>query len=209
MELLRARHAAVIAKGPRSPIAASSPAPAEPINVGDNYIVKGKAVIITRIGLESERLEGYKAATIDAALKALAEMRKNSASDSDSLSALDLFLQEFGFLPGKEGEIWARSVWGGEEFQVDVNGDKLLGMDIDAVQFVSDNKTIMGLVYNNGGATMIRQSRPDWKGCKPPAREEKSTIFSTLTSGSLVSVPKRCAAQGETLQGAKRRDNDA
>ena len=67
MELLRAKHADVIAKGPRSPIAASSPAPAEPINVGDNYIVKGKAVIITRIGSKSKRLEGYKAATIDVA----------------------------------------------------------------------------------------------------------------------------------------------
>ena len=132
---LRERHAAVVAAGGRDPIPAASPVPAEPeIKAGDNILLNGKQVIITRIGTDGKRLDGYKAATIDTALKALADTRKNSASDSNSLSALDKFLQEFGFLPGVEGEIWARSVWGGEEFQVDVSdARKLKGPDVDSV----------------------------------------------------------------------------
>ncbi|GMH87249.1 hypothetical protein TrST_g6473 [Triparma strigata] len=197
MNFLRERHAAVVAAGGRDPIPAASPDPAEPeIKVGDNILFKGKLLIVTRIGTEAKRLQGYKAATIDTALKALADMRKNSASDSDSLSALDKFLQEFGFLPGVEGEIWARSVWGGQEFQVDVSeARKLKGPDVDAVNFVSDSETIKRLMYNTGGATMIRPSQPwDFERRKPgPA--EKSAIFSKLTSGSLVYVPKRCSAQ--------------
>ena len=101
MNNLRERHAAVVASGRRDPIPAASSVPAEPvIKVGDNILLKGKQLVVTRIGTESTRLQGYKAVTLDAALKALADMRQNSASDSDSLSALDKFLQQFGFLPG-------------------------------------------------------------------------------------------------------------
>ena len=111
MNNLRERHAAVVASGRRDPIPAASSVPAEPvIKVGDNILLKGKQLVVTRIGTEATRLQGYKAVTLDAALKALADMRQNSASDSDSLSALDKFLQQFGFLPGVEGEIWAHSV---------------------------------------------------------------------------------------------------
>ncbi|GMI07373.1 hypothetical protein TrVE_jg10074 [Triparma verrucosa] len=196
---LRERHAAVVAAGGRDPNSAASPNPAEPeIKVGDNILFEGKQVIITRIGTDAKRLQGYKAVTIETALKALADTRKNSASDSDSLSALDKFLQEFGFLPGVEGEIWARSVWGGQEFQVDLNGEKahkvLLDPDVDAVNFVSDSETIKRLMYNTSGATMIRPSQP-WRGHKKPGLAEKSAIFSKLTSGSLVYVPKRCSEQ--------------
>ncbi|GMH76589.1 hypothetical protein TrLO_g11873 [Triparma laevis f. longispina] len=203
MNILRDSHAAVVAAGGRDPIPAASPDPAEPeIKVGDNILLKGKQVIITRIGTDGKRLEGYKGIAIDTALTTLADMRKNSPSDSDSLSALDKFLQEFGFLPGVEGEVWARSVWGGQEFQVDLNGEKvhkaLLGPDVDVVNFVSDSETIKRLMYNTGGATMIRQSQP-WSGGKKPGPVERSAIFNKLTSGSLVYVPKRCSAQASLV----------
>ena len=147
MNILRERYAAVVASGGRDPIPAASSVPAEPeTKVGDNILLKGKQVVVTRIGTEATRLQGYKAVTLDAALKALADMRQNSASDSDSLSALDKFLQQFGFLPGAEGEVWAQSVWGGEEFQVDVSeGRKLKGLDVDSVSTETTS------VSENGG----------------------------------------------------------
>ena len=196
MNNLRERYAAVVASGGRDPIPAASSVPAEPeTKVGDNILLKGKQLVVTRIGTEATRLQGYKAVTLDAALKALADMRQNSASDSDSVSALDKFLQQFGFLPGVEGEIWVRSVWGGEEFQVDLNGEKahkvLLGPDVDAANFVSDSETIKRLLYNNGGATAIRPSQPWNFECQKPGPAEKSAIFSKLTSSSLVYAPKR------------------
>jgi len=111
MNNLRERHAAVVASGRRDPIPAASSVPAEPvIKVGDNILLKGKQVVVTRIGTEATRLQGYKAVTSDAALKAPCGYVNRKPSDSDSLSALDKFLQQFGFLPGVEGEILARSV---------------------------------------------------------------------------------------------------
>ena len=56
IKILRERHATVVAAGRRDPIPAASSVPAEPeIKVGDNILLKGKLLVVTRIGTEANR----------------------------------------------------------------------------------------------------------------------------------------------------------